>query len=112
MMWPANQGLAGKTVELVVYQDTDGDGDPSNAELMGTYNVSIGVADGATWDNYDLPASLLLRGPGDVLIGAIDREVDVRPLAELHERNAETHCQRGSLLRGRNVPEGHHPSTR
>jgi hypothetical protein len=63
-------------VELVVYQDTDGDGDPSNAELVGTYSVTAQHADGLTWDDFSLPEPLLLMGPGDVLIGAINRWVN------------------------------------
>jgi hypothetical protein len=75
ILWPVGQVSAGNIVELVVYQDTDGDGDPSNGELMGTYNVTIQNVDGTTWDSYTLATPLLLGGPGDVLIGAINRWV-------------------------------------
>ena len=43
---------------------------------MGTYNVTIQNVDGTTWDNYTLGTPLLLGGPGDVLIGAINRWVN------------------------------------
>lgn len=76
ILWPSGQVSAGSSVELVVYQDTDGDGDPSNAELMGTFNVTIQNVDGVTWDIYPLADPLLLGGPGDVLIGAINRWVN------------------------------------
>jgi uncharacterized repeat protein (TIGR01451 family) len=75
ILWPSGQVTAGSSVELVVYQDPDSDSDPSDAELMGTYNVTIQNVDGVTWDNYTLPTPLLLGGAGDVLIGAINRWV-------------------------------------
>jgi hypothetical protein len=73
ILWPSGQVTAGSSVDLVVYQDTDGDGDPSDAELMRTYNVTVQNVDGTTWDSYTLATPLLLGGPGDVLIGAINR---------------------------------------
>lgn len=73
ILWPSGQMAAGSAVELVVYQDTDGDGDPNDAQLMKTYNVTIQNVNGTTWDNYTLPETVLLGGPGDVLIGAINR---------------------------------------
>ncbi len=63
----------GGAADLVVYQDTDGDGDPSNATWLATYNVTIQAVDGETWSVYDLAAPLALSGPGDVLIGVINR---------------------------------------
>ncbi len=75
ILWPSGQVIAGSSVELVVYQDIDGDGNPVNAEVMGVYNVTIQNVDGTTWDNYTLTDPLLLGGPGDILIGAINRWV-------------------------------------
>jgi hypothetical protein len=63
----------GDAVDLMVYQDTDGDGDPTNAELLAVYNEVIQAADGATWSSYTLADPLQLSGPGDVLIGVINR---------------------------------------
>lgn len=63
----------GDPIELAVYEDTDGDNDPSNATLLASYNVTVQYNDGLTWSVYTLPSPLLLTGPGDVLIGVINR---------------------------------------
>ena len=63
----------GDAVDLLVYEDTDGDGDPSNATLLATYHETVQAADMVTWNDYILPAPLPLYGPGDVLIGVINR---------------------------------------
>ncbi len=75
VIWPTGQAAVGDSIELVVYADTDGDGDPSNATYLRSYNVTVQVADSATWNDYTLTPSVLLTGPGDVLIGVIDRFV-------------------------------------
>jgi uncharacterized repeat protein (TIGR01451 family) len=70
----------GDAIDLVVYQDADGD--PSNgATWLATYNVTVQAADGTTWSIYDLTSPLLINGPGDVLIAAINRftETGVSP---------------------------------
>jgi subtilisin family serine protease len=59
-------------IDLVVYQDTDGD--PSNGGvLLATFHEKVKAADGVTWSVYDLPSPVLITGPGDVLIGVINR---------------------------------------
>ncbi len=63
----------GGPVDLVVYEDTDGDGDPSNATVVAVYNETVLANDGVTWSDYTLATPLVLNGPGDVLIGAINR---------------------------------------
>jgi hypothetical protein len=63
----------GDPIDLVVYEDTDADGDPSDATWLATYNVTVQFNDGLTWNVYPLTSPLLLSGPGDVLIGAINR---------------------------------------
>ncbi len=44
----------GNPIDLVVYQDTDGDADPGNAAWLATYNVTVQHNDGATWNDYPL----------------------------------------------------------
>ncbi|MBN2390429.1 MAG: hypothetical protein JXR84_06885, partial [Anaerolineae bacterium] len=61
------------SVDLLVYEDTDGDGDPSDATLLATYSETVQAADLTTWSNYTLTSPLTLNGPGDVLIGVINR---------------------------------------
>jgi uncharacterized repeat protein (TIGR01451 family) len=64
----------GDMVDLVVYEDIDGDGDPSDAVLVATYrNRAVQAADGITWNDYILSPPVHLSGPGDVLIGIINR---------------------------------------
>lgn len=65
---------AGDAVELLVWEDTDGDGDPgTGAVLLASYNDVVQVADGATFSVYALAAPVQLNGPGDVLVGVVNR---------------------------------------
>jgi uncharacterized repeat protein (TIGR01451 family) len=63
----------GDAVDIMVYEDTDGDGDPSNATLLAVLNETVQANDGATWSVYAPPTPPMLYGPGDVLIGVINR---------------------------------------
>jgi hypothetical protein len=75
----------GETLDLYIYEDTDGDGDP------GTGAVYLGKENGVTvqaldsWSVYPLGTPVLLNGPGDVLIAAVNRtagtDVDEFPAA-------------------------------
>ncbi len=66
---------AGDAIDLVVYEDADGD--PTNgATLLATINETVQFADGTNWSVYNLATPVTLNGPGDVLIGVIDRFVD------------------------------------
>jgi uncharacterized repeat protein (TIGR01451 family) len=73
VLFGASTGVnVGDDIDLVVYHDPDGD--PMNgANWLATYNVTVQAVDGTTWSVYDLPAPLLIGGPGDVLIGVINR---------------------------------------
>ncbi len=62
----------GGAADLVVYEDTNG-GDPSDAAWLATYPVTVQANDGTTWSTYTLATPLTLNGPGDVLIGVINR---------------------------------------
>jgi hypothetical protein len=64
----------GDAIELVVYADPDSD--PTNgATWLSTYSAEIQAVDGITWTITTLSPPLLLSGPGDVLIGVINRQV-------------------------------------
>lgn len=64
----------GDTVELLVYSDTDSDGDPgTGAVLVGSETVTIQFADGVTFSVYTLTTPIPLLGPGDVIIGVVNR---------------------------------------
>ncbi len=73
ILFSATSGVnVGDAIDLAIFQDADGD--PLNgAEWLASYSVTAQVVDGVTWSIYDLPSPLLVSGPGDVLIGAINR---------------------------------------
>jgi len=77
VLFPPGANMSvGSPVQLVVYQDADGN--PANgAVLTATYDVSIQVVDGATFSVYDLVPPLHLEGGDseDLLIGVISRFV-------------------------------------
>jgi hypothetical protein len=71
----------GAAVQLVVYEDTDGD-PTTGAELLFAVDEVVQAADGTTFSVYPLPVSVPIRGGVDVLIGVINRfvETGVTPL--------------------------------
>jgi hypothetical protein len=70
---PGSNMTVGAAIELVVFQDADGD--PSNgADLLASYDRTIQVLDGNTFSIY--PVSLEISGAGDILIGVINRFTD------------------------------------
>jgi hypothetical protein len=57
----------------LVYEDTDGDGDPgTGAVLLADYSETIQFNDQTTFNVYNLPTPVRLNGPGDVLIGIVN----------------------------------------
>jgi hypothetical protein len=64
----------GDNVDLVIHEDTDGDDDPgTGANHLATYSVTVQSAGGGTWSVYALSPPVVLNGPGDVLIGVVNR---------------------------------------
>lgn len=64
----------GDRIELLVYQD--GDGDPSNgATLLTAFEATVQHVDEATWSDFALPVPLVLTGPEDLLVAVVDRWV-------------------------------------
>ncbi len=76
VLWPtqadAQRALIGDPVTILLYSDTDGDGNPANAVLVYQEAFVIGVQDGASFETYDLTVNPLFAGPGDVYIGFRD----------------------------------------
>jgi subtilisin family serine protease len=71
----------GDDIDLVVYEDADGN--PANgATWLATFNETVGSVDGTTWSVYTLSSPVTLNGPGDVLIGAINRYTESGVSAE------------------------------
>jgi len=77
------QGLGGlhvgETVDVYVYQDTDGDHDPgTGAVLRGALrNAVIQAVDGVTFSTFRLSAPILIDQPGDVLIALVNRRTGI-----------------------------------
>ena len=65
----------GDAIDLVVYEDANGD-PTDGATWLATFNETIQAVDGTTWSVYTLSSPVTLNGPGDVLIGVIDRFVE------------------------------------
>jgi hypothetical protein len=63
---------SGLPIDLVVYEDLDGS-TPDNANWLASYQATTLAADGSTWSAYTLDPPLKIDGPGDVLVGAINR---------------------------------------
>jgi uncharacterized membrane protein len=72
---------AGDLIDLFVYEDSDGDGNPAtSARFVGSIlNATVRVADNSTWSIYQPAEPLVLNGPGDVLIGVVNRTAGVLP---------------------------------
>lgn len=69
----ANMSVGG-AVELVVYQDPDGD--PTNgADVVTSFASTIQAVDDLTFSVYPLPSPVDVTGSGDVLIGVVPRFV-------------------------------------
>jgi hypothetical protein len=74
VFWPTGQVATGNAMQIVVYEDTDGDGNPQNAALLYAQDVTVQTV--GAWNDYALTTPVALIGPGDVLIGFIDRFVN------------------------------------
>jgi len=72
IMWPTNSGgtVVGLQANLVVYYDADADGDPTNAQRIGTDQlVTIAALD--VFETYT--TSFVVPGAGDVYVGFVDQ---------------------------------------
>jgi hypothetical protein len=63
----------GDSIQLVFFEDTDGDADFSDAVYKGGQTVAIQHNDNATWNEFVLSTPVVFNGPGDVLVGAVNR---------------------------------------
>jgi len=76
ILWPTStdalRNLVGDTVTILIYTDTDGDGNAANAVLSYQESFVIGIQDGTTFENYDLTGNPTFAGPGDLYIGYRD----------------------------------------
>lgn len=68
-----NTTAAGADLQLVIFQDADGD--PTNgAEFLYAEDVTVQFNDLSTWNAYDLASPVMVSGPGDVLVGVVNRD--------------------------------------
>ena len=74
VVFGATNVAAGDPVELFLWSDTDGDGDPGTGTvLMTSFTATVQVADQATFNVYELPIPVRFTVPGDVLVGVVNR---------------------------------------
>jgi hypothetical protein len=75
VLFPGGANMTvGGAVDLVVFQDPDGD--PTNgADLVTSFSSTIQAVDDVTFSVYPLPAPTNVTGSGDVLIGVVPRFV-------------------------------------
>jgi kumamolisin len=62
--------LTGRAIDLLVYLDTDGNNDPSNATKLAQIHTTVLAANGSTFSNY--PVNVAVPGPGDIYVGFSD----------------------------------------
>jgi hypothetical protein len=74
----SNTAIKDDDIEIFIFEDTDGDGDPATGEiLLGKYDETVQHADNHFWSKYDLNPAVTLQGPGDILVGVVNRYVSV-----------------------------------
>jgi len=68
----------GDPIDIYVYQNSTGSADPGvGAVPVGSItDVTVQATDGAAWSIYTPDTPIVLTGPGDVLIGVVNRLVD------------------------------------
>lgn len=64
----------GDQMEIVVWEDTDGDGNPgTGANFLHSEIVTVQYNNLTTWNTYNLSTPVFFNDPGDVLIGLVNR---------------------------------------
>lgn len=63
---------AGDEIELLVYSDTDGDGDPGTGSVL-LAQITETVQSPGGLNTYSLTSPVQVDGPGDVLVGVVNR---------------------------------------
>jgi len=79
ILFPSNLGInVGELVDIYIWEDTDGDGDPGTAanHLSSYNNAAVQFVDDVTFSQYSIPP-VTLNGPGDVLIGVVNRTAGI-----------------------------------
>ncbi len=80
VMFDGGAGInVGEFVDIYIYEDTDGDGDPGigATHLASLNNQAVQFNDGVTFSTYSLGVPIALNGPGDVLIAVVNRTAGI-----------------------------------
>ncbi|MEO8289181.1 MAG: S-layer homology domain-containing protein [Chloroflexota bacterium] len=89
--------FVGDTIQLVIYLDVDGDGNPANASLIYQAVRTISVADWNTFQYF--PISAVVNTRGDLYVGWEDKWAESGPSPlEYVAATDETHSQHRSWL--------------
>jgi hypothetical protein len=64
----------GNQMQVVIYSDTDGDADPGTGAIyLGGETFGVVYNDDTTWNIFTLTNPIMVDGPGDVLVGLVNR---------------------------------------
>lgn len=64
----------GGAIEIVIHEDTDGDGNPGTGAVhLASFNGTVQANNGTTFSVYTLAPPVVMNGPGDLLVGVINR---------------------------------------
>jgi len=71
----------GELVDIYIYEDTDGDGNPgTGANFLGSVlNAAVQFTNDTSFSVYPVTTPIVLNGPGDVLIAVVNRTAGVAP---------------------------------
>ncbi len=73
---PGPEMAVGNAIQLVVYVDSDDDGDlNTGVQLVSAFNDTIQSVDGTTFSVYTVNPPVRVAAPGDILVGVVNRFV-------------------------------------
>ncbi len=76
VLFPSGQGInVGELVDIYLYMDPDGDGDPATGAVLqrSIKNAEVQAVDGVIWSSYNLTSPLRLNNAGDLLVAVVNR---------------------------------------
>lgn len=76
ILFPAGTGVnTGELVDIYLYTDPDGDGDPATGMVLEKTikGAAVQAVDGVTWSSFNLAPSLYLSTASDIIIAVVNR---------------------------------------
>ncbi|HRQ66686.1 MAG TPA: S8 family serine peptidase, partial [Xanthomonadaceae bacterium] len=74
VFWNVGVGInVGETFDIYIWEDTDGDGDPGTGAVLRGSLLGQSIQALGEFNTYTLPEGILFDGPGDILIGIVNR---------------------------------------